>query len=156
MNVSPEMIVRSAMTVMVDPHPLIGAYLDALTAAGKASTAVTSGGYLRSFQAWMVRAGVDLGVAIPDNLVRYQVWLATDYRTAHGKRLAITTQATAIAVVKSLYGWLHRRGLVLVNPAARLVPPDPPQRLTVRKDHLRYYHRIKSLLAGGPDGYPVR
>jgi site-specific recombinase XerD len=121
---------------MSAPHPFITAYLDHLRAAGKGSTATTYSSFLRGFQSWMEGAGHDLATATPDTLTAYQIWIARTYRTGREKPLAITTQATCILIVKAFYGWLHRRGFLLSNPAARLVPADPPETLTVRKDHL--------------------
>ncbi len=117
-------------------HPAISAYLDALRAADKASTAATNAGFLRSFAHWLAGQALDVLHATPDVLRRYQHWLATAYRTRHVEPLALSTQATAIIVVKALYRWLHRRDVILIDPAAALVPPNPPTRLVVAKDHL--------------------
>lgn len=118
------------------PHPAIVAYLDALHAAGKASTAATNAGFLRLFQDWLEPQGIDVLHATPTVLGVYQGWLAQTHRTRSGSALARSTQATAILVVKAMYRWLHRRDAVLVDPAAGIVPPDPPRRLRVAKDHL--------------------
>ena len=75
-------------------------------------------------------------------LARYQLWLANNYRTAAGIPLATSTQATAILLVKALYRWLSKRGIILHDPAANLVPPDPPGRLVVAKDHLSQQETI--------------
>jgi len=117
-------------------HPAISAYLDGLRAAGKGSTATTNAIYLAKYADWLTTQGVDVLHATADVLARYQLWLANEYRMATGQPLAISTQATAILVVKALYGWLLRRGVILFNPGAKLVPPKPPQRLVVAKDHL--------------------
>lgn len=117
-------------------HPAITAYLDALRAADKASTAVTNAGYLTAFARWLQPQAIDVLHVTADVLKRYQRWLAIDYRTARGASLAISTQATAILILTALYRWLHRRGVLLLDPACTLVPPDPPTRLVVAKDHL--------------------
>ena len=114
-------------------HPAITAYLDALRAADKERTATTNAGYLAKFQGWLATQGVDVLHATADVLARYQLWLANAYRTVRGEPLALTTQATAISLVKALYRWLLRRGIILLDPAAKLVPPNPPERLAVGK-----------------------
>jgi site-specific recombinase XerD len=73
------------------------------------------------------------------------LWLANDHRTRHGDALARSTQATAILVVRSLYRWLAKRGVLLTDPAASLVPADAPKRLTVAKDHLSQQEAIALL-----------
>jgi integrase/recombinase XerD len=117
-------------------HPAISAYLDALRAADQASTAATNAGFLRTFAHWLAGQALDVLHATPEVLRRYQHWLAAEYRTRHGEALALSTQATAIIVVKALYRWLHRRDVILIDPAATLVPPKPPTRVVVAKDYL--------------------
>jgi site-specific recombinase XerD len=117
-------------------HPAITAYLNSLRAADKASTATTSASFLAKFEHWLQQQGVDVLHATPEVLAHYQLWLANDYRTVKGQPLAISTQATALIVVKTLYGWLERRGAILLDPTAKLIPPDPPRRLVAQKDHL--------------------
>jgi integrase/recombinase XerD len=117
-------------------HPAISAYLDALRASEKASTATTNAGFLRTFTQWLADQTLDVLHATPEVLRRYQHWLVTEYRTQRGEPLAQSTQATAILVVKALYRWLHRRDVILIDPAAALVPPKPPMRVVVAKDYL--------------------
>ena len=122
-------------------HAAITAWLDALRAAGKASTAITNGRFLAKFTAWLAQSGsadsaVDLLAVTPDVLTRYQIWLADVCRRADGKPLAVTTQATAVIILCSFYRWLTRRGVLLVNPARDLTPRKAPPTLVVRKDHL--------------------
>ncbi len=119
-----------------DIHPAIRAYLDALRAADKASTAATNAGHVSKFAHWLAGQAIDVLHATPEVLRRYQHWLANEYRTQRGEPLAQSTQATAIIVVKALYRWLHGRDVILIDPAATLVPPNPPTRLVVAKDHL--------------------
>jgi site-specific recombinase XerD len=116
-------------------HPAITSYLDGLRAADKASTAATDAGFLTKYQGWLEARGLDVLHVAGDVLARYQLWLVNEYRTDRGQPLAVSTQATAILIVKSLYRWLHRRGVLLVDPAATIVPPDPPNSITVAKDH---------------------
>jgi integrase/recombinase XerC len=135
---------------MGDPHPLIAAFRDALVAADRASTAASYLKNLVAFQTWMAGQGVDLADATRDLLVAYQHWISQAYRTPAGAPLGRTTVVTRIVVVKALYAWLHRRGLLLTDPAARLVAPAVPQRLTVAKDHLTQ-QEVTALLATAAD-----
>lgn len=117
-------------------HPAIVAYCDHLTAAGKARTAAGYRIYLRWFAAWTAARCIDLIDATPDDLTAYQVHLAQERRKQDGNPLARSTQATAIITVRSLYDWLHRRNIIVFDPAARIIPPKPPATLTVATDHL--------------------
>lgn len=117
-------------------HPAIAAYLDHLRAANKGSTAAGYAGFLRCYASWLALAGLDALTVTGDDLRRFQVWLADTHRTAVGNPLALTTQATVIAVVRSLYRHLLGAGVLVLDPAADLVPPRPPVSPTVRKDHL--------------------
>jgi site-specific recombinase XerD len=130
---------------MITPHPAIMAYLDSLRAADKASTATTNAGFLAMLTRWLAPQAIDPFHATAADLARYQLWLANEHRTRHGEPLALSTQATAILVVKALYRWLHRRGVLLTDPAAALVPADPPTRLAVAKDHLSQQETIALL-----------
>lgn len=123
-------------------HPAITSYLDGLRSAGKASTATTNTSYLDRYAGWLAAEGLDVLHVTGDALGRYQLWLANEHRTRHGKPLALATQATAILVVKALYRWLHRHGVLLADPAAAIVPADPPRTLTVAKDHLSQQETI--------------
>ncbi|MBA2481541.1 MAG: tyrosine-type recombinase/integrase [Planctomycetes bacterium] len=117
-------------------HPAVAAYLDALRASGKDSTAYTYGHYLNLFEGWMGRARLDLMHATTDQLAGYQLWLSTDRPARLGAVRARTTQGTAVITVKSLYAWLRKRGFIIHDPAKALVPPSTPRTLTVHKDHL--------------------
>lgn len=117
-------------------HPAIAAYLAALRAVGKASTARTYGHYLATFAGWAAAAGVDLLRATTDQLAGYQLFLAQDRPARTGQVRARTTQATAIIVVQSFYGWMLDRNLIVHDPASALVPPSQPVNRMVRKDHL--------------------
>jgi integrase/recombinase XerD len=117
-------------------HPAIVAFLDALRANGKASTASTYDHFLLPFERWLKNAGLDLARASTDQLAGYQLWLSTDRSARLGAVRARSTQRTAVIVVRTLYAWLRKRGHLVHDPAAPLVPPSIPQTLTVRKDHL--------------------
>jgi site-specific recombinase XerD len=117
-------------------HPAIVAYLDALRAKGKDSTARTYGTYLEIFERWSAQVHLNLMQATTDQLAGFQLWLAQD-RPARlrGAVRARSTQGTAIITVKSLYAWLCKRSFIIHNPAKPLTPPSGPKRLTVHKDH---------------------
>ncbi len=126
------------MTSTLPPlrHPAVAAFLDAMRANGKDSTARTYGTYLLPFERWMANAQLDLMHATTDQLAGYQLWLSTNRPARLGAVRARTTQGTAVITVKSLYAWLRKRGFLIHDPAKALVPPSPPKTLTVRKDHL--------------------
>jgi integrase/recombinase XerC len=133
------------MTASHDLHPAIAAYLASLRAADKASTAATNAGFLAMLTRWLAPQSIDVLHVTAADLARYQLWLANEHRTRHGEPLARSTQATAILVVKALYRWLVKRGVLLTDPAASLVPADAPKRLTVAKDHLSQQEAIALL-----------
>ena len=120
-------------------HPFVEAYLDHLRSADKVTTAGTNATYLGMFTRWLASQGLALSqdTITPDVLARFQVHITREYRTKRGGGLlAERSQVTAIIVLRGFFAWLHKRGLMLFNPAAGLVPPTPAQRLTVAKDHL--------------------
>lgn len=123
-------------------HPAIIAYLDSLRAAGKHRTATTNVSFLRALASWQTMAAaagtapVDLLLLATDHLRAFQHWSSAVYRTAAGKPLARTTLATRITVVKGLFRWLHRAGVIALDPAADLITPTPPTRLVVQRDYL--------------------
>ena len=123
-------------TVPPPQHPAITAYLDHLRAADKASTAATNRSYLALFEHWLHRQQHDVLHVTAAVMARYQLWIVNEHRTARGEPFAITTQATALLVLKSLYRWLTKRGMLLFDPTATMVPPQPPRRLVVAKEHL--------------------
>jgi site-specific recombinase XerD len=117
-------------------HPAITAFVDSLRAANKASTATSYAGFLRMLEDWCAASGCDLLTITADDLRRFQVYLADEYQTAAGNALALTTQATAITVIRSFYRHLTRSGVLVLDPAASLVSPSPPMSPIVHKDYL--------------------
>jgi site-specific recombinase XerD len=117
-------------------HPAIIAFLAALVANGKASTARTYGHYFLLFERWLAANRLDLLHATTDQLAAYQLWLSKDRSLRLGNVRALSTQATAVITVKTLYAWLHARGHIVHDPAVPLVRRSTPKTLTVRKDHL--------------------
>jgi len=117
-------------------HPHLLAYLDALRSAGKASTAGCYEPHLRRLTGWLAEQGIATDHVTTNDLARFQGWLATTYRTPRGEMLARSTRGTISAVIRSAYGWMRRRGLILHDPTVALIAPKVPRRLVVAKDHL--------------------
>ena len=117
-------------------HPFFTAFLDNLRASGKESTATTYRWYLGLFEHWFISVNLAPEKIATDDVRHYQRWLSETYRRPNGASLATTTRGTCIAVVKSAYQWLYRQGRVLVDPAAKLVPPKVRRSLAVAKEHL--------------------
>jgi len=117
-------------------HPAVVGFLDHLEASNKASTAATYGSYLGWYERWLAEQGIDLLQATAATVAAYQQHLANVYRKLDGSALARSTQGTLIVVVRTLYAWLHRRNIILFNPAASITPAQGPKALTVAKDHL--------------------
>lgn len=117
-------------------HAAVQSFLDHLVASNKASTAATYGSYLGWYERWLAAQGIDLLAATAPTVIAYQQHLANAYRKRDGSALALSTQGTLIVVVRTLYQWLHRRGVLLFNPAARITPARSPKALTVAKDRL--------------------
>ncbi|MEK7414232.1 MAG: tyrosine-type recombinase/integrase [Planctomycetota bacterium] len=124
------------MTATADHHPAVQSFLDHLTASGRASTAASYGAYLSWFETWLTTQGVDLLDATTATIASYQQFVANEYRKRDGSTLALSTQCTVLVVVRTLYAWLHRRNVVLFNPAASIIPANPPKSLVVAKDYL--------------------
>lgn len=125
-------------------HPHMLAFLASLHAAGKASTARTNEGYLRSFSRWLEVERISADHVTTADLERYQAHLK-QHRTAVGKELNASTLGTHSAILRSLYGWLHRTGLIVVNPAATLRMPKQPIRTTVTAEHLSQQEAVALL-----------
>ena len=117
-------------------HRVFTAYLDSLCANGKRSTATCYDSYLARCEQWLLAEHVDPGAVTADDLRRYQRWLVEICRRRDGQPLAGSTICTCMIVVKSAYAWLCSTGRLLVDPAASLVLPKTPRRLTVAKEHL--------------------
>jgi site-specific recombinase XerD len=119
-------------------HPAVTAYLEHLAAQGRRNTAEAYRFYLRKFEVYLaeIGGGIDLLQVSTDLLAKYQVWLATTYRTENGAALAPTTQCTAITTVVMLYRWLAREGIMLADPSACLKRPRLPHRLVVSAGYL--------------------
>lgn len=120
------------MTADSFPQPLVS-YLDHLRSAGRLETARAATATLRQFVGWL--AGRDVLRLTTDDLRAFQRWLADGYRFRDGQRLGRGTQATRLATIKSVYAWMHRRGMVAMDVADPIQLPRIPPR-PVRADHL--------------------
>jgi integrase/recombinase XerD len=116
-------------------HPTITAFLDHLRLAGRATTAASYGFHLAKVDQWLAAKALTPLTVTTDDLRAYQRHLAEDHRGPSGRLLAKTTQAARLAVMKSFWSWLHRRGERVGNPAADLQLPRIPVN-PVRRDHL--------------------
>ena len=88
-------------------------------------------GYLtlvRQHLAWLVARGASLGEVRSQDLFVYQGELLA-LRKRDGKSYSTSHQMRQVTVLKSLYGFLHRRGYLLTNPAGSLEYPHVEQRL---------------------------
>lgn len=98
----------------------------------------TADGYLHVlhyYDAWLRTQQLDPLRVTTDQIRAYQRWVAEGYRSADGEKLGRGTQATRIAVVKSYYAWLERRGLIIKDVSKPVKYPKIPSGM-VRKDHL--------------------
>lgn len=117
--------------------PAIVAYLDHLRATGRASTAGSNVLVLETYQRLLLlhRSDATPTTATAADLMAYREALATPTASLVGRQLALTTQATHLATVRSFYHWLRRRGLSLLDPDPYLPLPRISRR-TVQKDYL--------------------
>jgi len=134
------------MTLSPPPthHPHLLAYLASLRAAGKASTARTTEGYLRQFSRWLITEGLTADRVTTSDLQRFQAALHA-HRTAAGQPLASATIATMTAMLRSAYAWMHQTGLILIDPAAGLSLPKQAHRAGVTAEHLSQQESIALL-----------
>ncbi len=116
-------------------HNTVVVFIEHLRLAGRHGTAASYGFHLGKVDAWLTAQGLTPLTATTDDLRRYQRHLAEDERSRSGRLLAKNTQATRLAVMKSLWSWLHRRGEVITDVAAALELPRIAVN-PVRKDHL--------------------
>ncbi len=115
-------------------HASILAFLSALRLAGRGTTADSYGFHLGKVDRWLTAQGLTPLTATTEDLRAYQRHL-TEERGNGGRLLATSTQATRMAVMKSFWSWLHRRGERHSDPAADLSIPRIPIN-PVRRDHL--------------------
>ncbi len=88
-------------------------------------------GYLtlvRQHLAWLEARGLSLGEVRSQDLLAYQGELL-GLKRRDGKSYSTAQQMRRVTVLKSLYGFLHRRGYLLTNPAGSLEYPHVEERL---------------------------
>jgi integrase/recombinase XerD len=83
---------------------------------------------VRQHLAWLTTRGLSLAEARSQDLLAYQGELLS-LRKKDGRPYSTSHQMREVTVLKSLYGFLHRRGYVLTNPAGSLEYPHVEQRL---------------------------
>jgi integrase/recombinase XerD len=88
-------------------------------------------GYLtlvRQHLSWLRERGVAIAEVTSQDLLAYQGELL-GLRKRDGKTYSTAHQMRQVTVLKSLYGFLHRRGFLLTNPAGSLEYPHVEDRL---------------------------
>jgi len=59
----------------------------------------------------------------------FALYAATRHRSPTGQKISAATLRQWLSIVRSFFGWLHRSGRLLHNPAERLALPRPEQSL---------------------------
>ena len=111
-------------------------FLESLQRENRHATAECYQLGLMNLQQWLAMRKANPLKVTRQSLEAFQRWLSEEYRSPNGRRLAIGTQAARIAAVKSFYGWLHRNGKILVDPARGLLSPKVPRSRSVTADYL--------------------
>ncbi len=103
-------------------------------------------GFLRAFLRWLDSRQIDpLDVRV-DDVLAYQGALYAA-RKRDGKPYAAETHSAHLHAIKSLYGFLHKRGYLLTNPAAGIEFPRRENRIP----RVILTPRETSRLLGAPD-----
>lgn len=110
-------------------------YVQFLHAQQRTGTALSAERVLSGYETFLESRQKTPGDATADDLTAYQQHLTTPAACLATGTLAVSTQSTHLAVVRSFHRWLLRRGYTLTNPARSLVLPKLPKR-TVTKDEL--------------------
>lgn len=110
----------------------ISEFIKSLEAAGRHETVRGYQPNLEQYAEWLESKGIDPLKATTDDIRAYQRWLAEEYKTADREPLAKSTQALRIACIKAFYGWLMRRGLVLVDVSRKIKLLKVKRRVTHR------------------------
>lgn len=116
------------------PNP-VADYVAFLHSQQRTGTALSAERVLTGYETLLATRQKTPGDATADDLTAYQHHLSTPAACLATGTLALSTQATHLAVVRSFHRWLLRRGFTLTNPAQFLVLPKLPKR-TVNKDEL--------------------
>ena len=91
-------------------------------------TRIEAFGFLRAFIRWLEARQLDLLDVRPDDIVAYQSAFYAG-RKKDGKPYAAATHSTHLHAIKSLYGFLSKRGYLVMNPAASLEFPRRENRI---------------------------
>lgn len=139
--------VRAAKLDPSAGNPLHGwkrAFCDYTTARGLSEhTARVRAVALVYFIRWADERGIRHPAQVTRPILqRYQRHLYL-YRTAQGKPLAHTTQATRLLPLVAWFKWLTREGHILSNPAADLDLPKPPRQLP---KHLLSIEQVQTVI----------
>lgn len=120
------------MTGIATMHDSINEFITSLEASGKHETVRGYGPNLEQYEGWLASKGMDPLTVRADDIRSFQRWLAEEYRSAAGEPLAKSTQALRLACIKAYYGWMMRRGLVLVDVSRKVKLPKVRRRVTQR------------------------
>ncbi len=110
-------------------------YVQFLHAQQRTGTALSAERVLSGYATFLESRQKTPEVATADDLTAYQHHLSTPAACLATGTLAVSTQSTHLAVVRSFHRWLLRRGYTITNPARSLVLPKLPKR-SVTKDEL--------------------
>ncbi len=120
------------MTTQLPPQ--IEDFITHLRTAGRDGTAKSYAFHLGHVADWLASQHLTPLTVTTAQLRNYQCHLA-EVRGRGGRRLAVSTQGTRIAIMKSCWTWLYHRGLRQDNPADALALPKVPKQ-QVRRDYL--------------------
>jgi site-specific recombinase XerD len=107
---------------------ILAPYDDDLVVRFAPKTVASYRAVLRQYIAWLDARGLMLTTVTSADLLAYQRDLVAA-RKADGQPYSADHQMQHVTVLKSLYGFLVRRGVVLANPTGLLVYPRVEQRL---------------------------
>src|SRR3990172_3564620 len=107
---------------------LLRLYEDELHLRFASSTRKSRLSVLGSFLRWLVLRGLELSEVRTEDLQAYQNELHA-VRRADGRPLSLGHQQSCLCAIRSFYRFLHRRGLLLHNPAAAVELPRQEKRL---------------------------
>jgi site-specific recombinase XerD len=116
-------------------HPDMAAYIAVLNLRDRPATAHTLTIILTLFQRWADAEHLDPVTISSADLLRYQEYLITTYRSPAGQPLARATISARISSLKGWYGWLVDRHRIVADPSRLLGVRYTPSRV-VLKDHL--------------------
>lgn len=124
----PVVAIPSQPTALVT---LLAAWLDAQTLRhGSADTILLRQRTVRLFLEWAADRGVIDGRQVTAAvLIRYQRWLAVQYRSRKDQPLSVRGQGIRLANLKTFFSWTVKRGHLSANPAADLELPRQSKQL---------------------------